>query len=160
MKEKTCCFTGHRDILKNERVIIRKRIENVVIGLIKKGIIYYGAGGARGFDTMAAEVILELRKLYPQIKLILVLPCREQTRGWSEQDKALYEMIKQSADKYVYISEKYWNGCMQKRNRHLVDNSSCCVCYLTKRYGGTFYTYNYAANKGLKIYNVSGEAEC
>ena len=86
MKERTCCFTGHRDIPQNEYASIKKRLGNEVEKLIKQGVIYYGAGGARGFDTLAAEVVIELRKKYSQIKLILVLPCEGQESMWSEAE--------------------------------------------------------------------------
>lgn len=67
----------------------------------------------------------------------------------------MYEYIKAQCDKYVYTSEKYYDGCMQKRNRHLVDNSSHCICYLTHKRGGTYYTYNYAKRKMLKTINIA-----
>ena len=44
---------------------------------------------------------------------------------------------------------------MFKRNRHLIDNSSLCICYLTKNSGGTAFTVNYALKKGLIITNVA-----
>jgi len=100
-------------------------------------------------------VVLELKAKYPQIKLILVLPCRNQTRGWKEQDIKIYNDIMAKADKVVYVSENYYNGCMHKRNRHLVNNSSVCVCYITEDMGGTFYTVNYARENNLRIINVA-----
>ena len=44
---------------------------------------------------------------------------------------------------------------MHKRNRHLVDHSSICVCYLTEDRGGTAYTVNYAKKQGLKVINLA-----
>ena len=49
---------------------------------------------------------------------------------------------------------------MFKRNRHLVDNSSVCVCYLTKDSGGTAYTVRYAKEKGLEIVNLVQGEKC
>ena len=144
MKEKTVCFTGHRDIPMLKKNAMIKRLKKTLIELIESGYCFFGAGGALGFDTIAAQTVLDLKKDYPHIKLILVLPCISQTRGWNESDIRMYEYIKEAADKYVYTSENYFNGCMQKRNRHLVDNSSVCVCYLTERKGGTDYTVKYA----------------
>ena len=46
-------------------------------------------------------------------------------------------------------------GCMYKRNRHLVDHSGVCVCYLTKDSGGTTYTVRYARAHGLEIINLA-----
>ena len=154
MKEKTCCFTGHRLIPRSEVPQIKKRLEQAIMDLINEGVIYFGAGGALGFDTLAAQTILDLKEEYPQIKLILVLPCKEQTAKWKQRDIDMYEYIKSRCDKYVYTSEHYYDGCMQKRNRHLVDNSSFCICYLTHKRGGTYFTYNYAKDNNLTIINI------
>ena len=118
-------------------------------------MIYYGAGGALGFDCLAAETVLRLREKYPKLRLILVLPCKDQTRGWKAEDKNKYEEIRQRADKTVYTSEVYATGCMHKRNRHLVNCSSVCVCYQTQSRGGTAYTVNYARAHGLSIFNMA-----
>ena len=76
--------------------------------------MYFGAGGALGFDTLAAQCVLSLRKRYPHIKLILVLPCITQTKGWSKNDIAIYEEIKSQADKVVYTSHDYFRAVCSK----------------------------------------------
>lgn len=155
MKEKTCCFTGHRNIPLLKRKAIAQRLNDELMALINNGYQYFGTGGALGFDTLAAQIVLEFRKQYPDIKLILVLPCETQTRGWKSKDIQIYEEIKGQADKVVYTSKEYTRGCMHKRNRHLVDNSSFCICYLTESTGGTAYTVDYANKKGLPVVNVA-----
>lgn len=155
MRGKTCCFTGHRDIPKEYLPMICKRLEDTLIYYIENGYRYFGAGGAMGFDTVAANTVLKLRKRYPFIRLILVLPCNSQTRGWKEASVQEYERIKKEADKVVYTSEDYFRGCMHKRNRHLVDNSSLCICYLLSEQGGTAYTVKYAVKSGVKVVNVA-----
>lgn len=154
LKEKTCCFTGHRSINSAEVGKIREQLERVLIFLIRNGYVYFGAGGALGFDTIAAQTILKLQGDYPDIRLILVLPCEKQSEKWNKTDQIIYEDIKAKANKVVYTSMKYYAGCMYKRNRHLIDNSSMCICYLNKQYGGTAYTVDYAINNGLKIINI------
>lgn len=148
MREQTCCFTGHRDIPRDQKQIIVCQLERVLRSLIGEGIRYFGSGGARGFDLMAADVVLQLKKEFPHIRLIMVLPCRDQTRGWRGADIRHYERILTQADKVVYVQEKYSPGCMQKRNRHLVDHSSVCVAYCTRNTGGTANTLRYACKKG------------
>lgn len=155
--KKTCCFTGHRIIPAHEYEEIQNTLEKIVISLINNGVCYFGSGGALGFDTMAALTILKLKEKYPHIKLILVLPCENQTYKWQQKDIDIYENIKSKCDKYVYTSKYYYNGCMFKRNKHLVDNSKYCICYLTKKTGGTAYTVNYAKSNGLTIYNIADD---
>jgi len=155
MKEHTVCFTGHRKIPQEQKDVVALRLKIEITKLIENGYRYFGAGGALGFDTLAAQTVLELKTEYPDVKLILVLPCLSQTRGWSARDIEIYEEIKNKADKVVYTSQEYTRGCMHKRNRHLVDNSSVCICYLTESTGGTAYTVNYAKEKGLMTINVA-----
>ena len=154
MRNETCCFTGHRKIPPDKRAEIANRLERIIAALYQKGVRFYGAGGALGFDCLAAQTVLRLRESCPGMKLILVLPCLTQTRGWRPEDAAEYERIKAQADKVVYTSQEYAKDCMFKRNRHLVDNSGICVCYLTKSSGGTAYTVRYAEGKRLEVINV------
>ena len=105
------------------------------------------------FDTIASRAVLAMREKYPNIKLILVLSCLTQTRGWILEDIVEYERVKAQADKIVYTAKEYTRGCMHKRNRHLVNNSSVCICYLKESFGGTAYTVRYAKEQGLEIIN-------
>ena len=156
IKDKTCCFSGHRIISNNDYDKVYKKTKQIVVDLIKnKGIRYFETGGALGFDTLAAQVVLDLKKEYPQIKLILVLPCANQTMRWNQRDIEVYDDIKSKADKVVTLSECYYEGCMQDRNRYLVQGSNYCVCYLKNVYSGTGYTVRYAEQQGLKVLNVA-----
>ena len=154
MRAQTCCFTGHRNIT-DSFGIIKRKLKKTIIGLIEKGVIFYGSGGALGFDTIAALAVLELKKTYPQIKLIMVLPCHEQEEKWSEKDKKTYHQVLQKADKVVYVSNQYHSGCMFARNRHLVDYSAFCIAYMTENKGGTVYTADYAKKNGLTVINIA-----
>ena len=80
MRSYTCCFTGHRQLPPEKQVEIAGRLERVIVSLYQRGIRFYGAGDALGFDALAARTVLHLRKNCPGMKLILVLPCLTQTR--------------------------------------------------------------------------------
>ena len=151
----TCCFTGHRIIPSGEKETIRNLLETAIEKAIQDGYRFFRTGGALGFDTLAAQTVLTLKQQYPHIRLILVLPCVDQTTGWKQDDIDEYERIKSLADKVVYTSTEYTYGCMHKRNRHLVDNSSLCICYLTKVSGGTAYTVRYAESKKISVFNLA-----
>lgn len=162
MKTETCAFTGHRphkfpwkDNEADPRCMaLKETLEEQIAILAGAGVTEYFTGGADGVDTLAAQTVLKLREEYPHIRLILVLPCRTQTRGWPDEDVRVYEAIKSAADKIRYTSEEYTRGCMHKRNRHLVDNSSICVSYMTKNTGSTAYTVDYARKKHVRIINL------
>lgn len=155
IRSATCCFTGHRVIPANEYSEISERLDKTVLSLIERGVEYFCSGGALGFDTLAALCILRLKRRYPQIKLILILPCRTQADRWSAKDAVIYEEIKSRSDRVVYVSDEYTSDCMLTRNRRLCDVSSYCICYLTKSRGGSAYTVGYATRQGLSVYNLA-----
>lgn len=150
MRNQTVCFTGHRQIEKTVLPSLARQLETVLRRLIEEGCRYFGAGGALGFDTLAAQTVLRLREEFPYIRLILVLPCRNQTKNWPPESVAEYRRILGLADKAVYVSQDYFPGCMQKRNRWMVDESSVCVAYCTRSTGGSAYTLDYARRQGLR----------
>lgn len=72
MRDKTCCFTGHRKIPANLRAVIAVEIEKRIVELIGQGYIIFETGGALGFDTVAAQVVLRVRN---QISLYSSCTC-------------------------------------------------------------------------------------
>jgi uncharacterized phage-like protein YoqJ len=157
VRNQTCCFSGHRTIPEWTRDSLSTKLNIELRKLILSGYRYFGAGGALGFDTMAAQAVLRFRREFPQIKLILVLPCKDQALRWPEASKAEYENIKRQANKVVYMAESYTPECMFQRNRHLVDQSSTCLCYLTRKSGGTAYTVDYACYRNLQVINLASD---
>lgn len=149
------CFTGHRFIRRNNALLIPTKLKGILEELISHGAYRFKAGGAIGYDTVAALCVLELQEKYPHIKLELILPCRDQTKAWSDAEKKVYDYILSRASSVEYVSDTYTPWCMHERNRRLVNGSDVCVAYLTESRGGTAYTYNYALGKGLQVINVA-----
>ena len=110
----TCCFTGHRTVPKASEAQIRARLAAAVQGLYLQGYRRFVAGGAVGFDTMAADVVLAFRRHYPEISLILMLPCADQDAKWTSEEKAVYQKQKDEADEVILLAERYFDGCKRK----------------------------------------------
>lgn len=87
MISQAVCFTGHREIPVLKVASLKRKLKKTLEELIAQGLCYFEAGGALGFDTLAAQTVLDLKQQYPQIKLILVLPYLSQAKRWSEKDK-------------------------------------------------------------------------
>ena len=153
-----CCFSGHRsvpnELLENLRV---KLWESVDYLHNDRKIDTFYAGGCTGFDTLAAQAMLEYRAAHPETRLVIVVPYRNQAKGWSGDAQREYERIKKSATEVVCLAERYYRGCMHQRNRYMVDRSSVCICYLTQESGGTASTVKYALRKGLFVRNLADE---
>lgn len=144
---KNCSFTGHRRSLKE---LDTNLLDRVILNLIKCGAENFYCGMAVGFDLAAAESVINLKKKY-DVKLFACIPCEGQSEGYSKSNAKRYERILQNCDGKIIFAPHYFSGCMQQRDRFLVDCCDVLVCYLREKKGGTYYTVNYAKNKDIKI---------
>lgn len=155
----TCCFTGHRSQKlpwkfneEDPRCLEMKlNTKNAIIEAIQNGYKNFISGMALGFDMICAEIILELKKKYPDIKLICALPCKGQEKVWSNTVQQRYRNILKKADKIRCVYNKYEEGCMQERNQYMVNNSSLIIALFNGANGGTKQTIEYARSEGKKV---------
>ncbi len=154
MGNKSCCFTGHRRISSYDEAVMKYKLYTLLERLIEDGVDTFYDGGAVGFDMMCASAVIRLRKVYPHIRLHMILPCKGQDKHWSTQNQKYYKKILEEANSIFYTSENYDSECMHKRNRYMVDNSDICVAYYTGGAGGTAYTVDYAKKAGRDIYYI------
>lgn len=152
MEYKSCCFSGHRCIDEEDKRLIIANLEKAIEYLVlTENVRDFYCGGALGFDTMAEIAVLKAKSYYPEIKLNLILPHKNQHIRWSNYSKILYNNILEKADEVYYLSEKYTNTCMLQRNKMLVDKSDFCVFYLKRFKGGTYNTYKYCVKEKIDI---------
>ncbi|MCH5285830.1 MAG: DUF1273 family protein [Christensenellaceae bacterium] len=154
------CFTGHRYIAASEMPALVSRLDALLELCYRHGYRDFFCGGALGFDMLAAERVLALQNDHAGIRLVLVIPCSDQMNHWPEQDVARYERILYAADDIRVLSPFYYDGCMQVRNRYMVDRSSLCICYMRHHKGGTASTVAYAVKEQVAVLNAAMENVC
>lgn len=112
---------------------------------------------AEGTDLQAAEEVLKMKELCPDIELHCIIPFRGQSDRMSPENKIRYETVLNEADSEICLSENYYNGCFLKRNDYLIDNSSQLIAYYDNvPKGGTYYTVKNAKAGGLEVFNLFG----
>ena len=149
-KQDTCFFTGHREI-DDSYEETEQKVYFVSERLYEAGYRNFITGGAIGFDTLAAKVVLKLRAIHPDVRLHICIPCNNQDKYFTPEQKAEYNYLLENADSHEVLYEHYVRGCMHTRNRKMADSSSVCIAYCKKQTGGTAYTVGYAVKKGLQI---------
>ena len=88
----------------------------------------------------------------PDLILECAIPCINQTYRWKEEQKLEYEYILKNADIITYVSKSYYfNGCMAKRNKYIVDKSSRLIAVFSGAEGETKQTIDMAKTKNLDI---------
>ena len=153
--ETTVCFTGHRNLQPADLPVLTARVDAALCQAYESGYHTFLCGGARGFDTLAAQEVLRFRADHPGIRLVIAVPCITQANRWSAAEKRLRESILLQADEVRVLSDFYFTGCMQVRNRFMVDASSLCLCYLVRFEGGTWSTVRYALHRGLMLKHLA-----
>ena len=158
-QETTCCFTGHRPAKlpwgsdeNDERCILAgQKLREQLQDLIGNGYRHFLCGMALGSDMLFAEAVLELKEQYSDITLNAAVPCETQAHRWNAAQKARYKDILARCDSVKTFQERYTPGCMQTRNKYMVDNSSAIITYYNGLPGGTMTTIVYAQRQGLDI---------
>lgn len=157
----SCFFTGHRNV-KPDKALISKTTDVMTRLITQENITDFYAGGALGWDTICAGLVLDLKEKYPQIKLHLVLPCAPefQTAKWDHRQKEEYYRILRYADDVEFVSKNYSSDCMKKRNARLAESGEICVCYFNEQNtrSGTSQTVRMAQRFGKRIYNLANMA--
>ena len=158
-REKTCFFTGHRSLPREAEGALVAELDVTLRRLRFDGFTDFVCGGAVGFDTVAACRVAAAAKRDPGFRLILVLPCRDQTAMWQNtEDVALSQKLKGLASEIVYVRDFFEDGVMLERDRMMADMSSLCVAYYDgRRGGGTAYTVRYAEKQGIPVVNLYGK---
>lgn len=166
IKEKTVSFTGHRTLTTpgnapdtNLENVIKTELYCLIRDYYEDGYTNYLNGMAIGFDMLAAEVVLEFKKLQPDVKLFAVIPFQGQELCYSQKDKLRYKYLYDNADERIFTSSIFTsNADYLKRNDYLVSNSSVLISYCDgKQRSGTTSTVNKASKAGLEVINLYEE---
>ncbi len=156
ISQKACFFTGHRQIAACDREPLVHWLREAILDKINQGFTVFIAGGAVGFDALAAEQVIDIREDYDFIKLYLFLPCTNQDAGWPEAERDKFSKIKVFADKVHYVSNStYHRGCMRDRNRAMVEASSAGIAYLRRKGGGSYQTVQMAHDAEIPVLNLA-----
>lgn len=156
---KTCCFTGHRlhklpwlsDPTHPISIALYNSIRDKVLQKIDMGYNYFISGMALGADMLCASIVLELRQSYPDIKLECALPCEDQTKFWTESQRAEYQEILARSDYVNVLSHRYSPACLHIRNKYMVQKSNCLIAIWNGSSGGTQNTILLAGKYNIPV---------
>ena len=113
MQNQSCYFVSYRNIPVAKYLEIQRDLMFQLIELIHKGVRYFYVRDMPGFDVMAALTVLNLKKRFPHIRLILI-PLDDGLPDYRcEDDKKIRDHILAQADMVAYISEEQYVSCMR-----------------------------------------------
>ena len=151
---KTCAFTGHRKIEERHRKDIVSLLSRAIAFAYEGGCRDFVTGGALGFDTLAAKEIIRFRMSHPDARLVIILPCRNQSSSWSDSQVSTYEYTLANADEIEYVADEYTDKCMRDRNQRLAERCDMMIAYVSRPYSGSAQTVRMATSSGKTVYNL------
>ena len=138
-------FCGHAQISQSEK--IEKWLYDVTQKLIEQGATTFYLGGYVAFDSLAASVLREQKKRYPQIELILVLAYLNTGRDTSGYDSTVYPPLETVPRRFA----------ISHRNRWMVESADVVVAYVLRDWGGAAATLRCAKQKKKQIISYRDE---
>lgn len=161
---KNVAFTGYRPQKlpqrgnKEVQEELSIRLQAAIVDSLGRGYMTFLNGCMAGWDILAAESVLTLKPLYPQIICATVAPFRKSFfagNNWTPEWKARALKVYQQSDIAFSLSENYARGVYYARDRFLIDHSSLVICFYDGKPGGTKYTVDYAKTQNREIINLA-----
>lgn len=154
--KRTCAFTGHRPQNlpfrfneSDERcAALKSKLRECIVKMIEEeNVWHFITGMAIGVDMYAAEIVLQLKAIYPHITLEAAIPCETQASKWSEPLRDRYFRIAEMCDKETMLQTHYTSDCMMKRNRYMVERADLILAVWDGSPSGTGMTVSQESNE-------------
>lgn len=133
-------FCGHKDIL--DKTAVKQWLCSVCSDLISQGATDFYLGGYGSFDFLCASTLRELKKQYPNIKLILILPYLNSSMITEGYDETVYPPLEAVPKRFAIL----------RRNEWMVRECDTIVAYVTHGWGGAAKTLEYARRQKKQIF--------
>jgi uncharacterized phage-like protein YoqJ len=118
--------------------------------LIQLEPTYVISGMALGYDQIFAYVALHLG-----VPLLTAVPCRDQDRVWSPEQRRLYfELLKRATWVHYVTDGPYTSTCMQDRNVWMADRATDVLACWDGSAGGTKNMITYSKLLNRRIHRI------
>lgn len=144
-----CCCFGHRELYLN----IEKQLDEILEELIiKYQKVTFMTGGIGATDNKFISAVVKIRKKYPTVKLLLIMPYLTTELI---QSKEYYENLYDDIlipDELIGV---YYKSAIGKRNRWIVDNCDVIIDCTYRDFGGAYKAVKYAEQKEKSIIKIT-----
>ena len=151
MMEKTCCFTGHKNLTQEQAIealhLLIKRVNELTI----EGYTHFISSFANDTDVLLAQIIGSFRYKNKNLVLEAVIPIENKLNSL---DKIKYALM--LYNKVTVMQEQRGHECFQKRNKYMIDNSGVVVALWDEKTSKEAYNaVNYARSQGKEIIRMN-----
>lgn len=119
--------------------IIKKAIENELRSLIEDGLEWVIVSGQLGVEIWTAEVVIELKNEFPQLKYSVITPFLDIEKNWNEQRQQQYAYIISQADFVTSITKKPYEAPWQfvEKDKFIIQNTDALLLVYDEEHEGS-----------------------
>lgn len=125
MEHKTCFFIGHHDAPESLAPLIYEAVERHII---EYGVSEFVVGHYGRFDALAARVVREVKKHYPEVMLTLLISYYPSSYDTSDYDRTFYPPEMEKIPKRFAIV---------RANEYMIRRCNYLICYDKGQIGKT-----------------------
>lgn len=142
-----CSAFGHREVFEN----ISERISSAVRTAAEQGCEIFYTGAMGRFDEMFSSEVRALKKDFPNIKLICVMPYM--TNEINTQGDYLYTLYDDILIP-TELADVHYKAAITKRNQWIIQRSDLVIVYTKRNYGGAYNAKRYAERMNKEIITI------
>ncbi len=159
MYKNIVCLSGHRPKSLpwgyNENMycckVFKEDLEKIFINAIEYGIHTFLTGMAEGFDMIATEILIKLKEKYKHIRIIAVIPCKNQEAKWRFSQQIRYRRILRKCDNKIVLLNQYEKDCMIEGNKYMILRSEFCIACWNGNPSGTGKAVQFAMENKKRV---------
>lgn len=164
-KQKTMCFLGHelQELGYGENTLqcdeLKEQIKMSIVSFVEQHAVFHFISGMEpGAEQFAAQIILDLKAVYPQVTLECVLPCETQAENWNEWERDIYFRIVSECDTETMLERHASKGNRKKRDAYIVDRSDYILAVWNGNPGNIADAVAYAQAKQKPVLRLDPES--
>lgn len=119
--------------------VIKKALEDYLRRLLDENLEWVILSGQQGVETWAAEVIIQLKLEFPQLKYALITPFLNQDAHWNEQKQEKYQYIASHADFITAVTNKAYEAPWQfiEKDKFIIANTDGLLLVYDEEHEGS-----------------------
>ncbi|MBO0587644.1 DUF1273 domain-containing protein [Sporosarcina sp. E16_8] len=104
---------------------IKKALEKRLVALLDDGLEWVIISGQLGIEAWAAEVVIDLKKEYTDLKYAVITPFIDQEKNWNDMKKEKYHTLIAKADYHTSLTKRPYEAPWQfiEKDKFFMRNS-------------------------------------
>jgi len=112
-------------------------MEQAVYLIEAMGVTHIISGVDLCVGQFFAEIVLDLKRDYPEVTLECVIPCEDQAANWTIAQRDRYFSIVERCDKETLMQRHYSKDCIRKKKEYMVKQSNYVLEVWNGKSGGS-----------------------